>query len=93
MDESLDQHRNPKATSYAYGEIYQRQMVEYYKQSKIASDGNHEYLRVVLARNLINNWALPRLSHKQKQETVIVDIGCSVGLFAIEFAKQGYKSS
>ena len=92
MDETSDQDQKPKATSYAYGEAVQKQMMKYYELSKIVSDSNLEYLRTVLARKLVEDWALPRLSRKQKQETTVVDVGCSVGLFAIEFAKQGFRS-
>lgn len=93
MDRSSGQNKKPKETSYTYGEAdYQKQMVEYYRQSKIASDSNHEYLRVALARELVAKWALPRLSDKPRGDTTVADIACSVGLFAIEFAKQGFRS-
>ena len=67
-------------------------MLKYYRKSKIPSASNHEYMRVVLAHDLIKRWALPRLSNKEPHEITVVDVGCSIGLFAIEFAKQGYNS-
>jgi 2-polyprenyl-3-methyl-5-hydroxy-6-metoxy-1,4-benzoquinol methylase len=82
----------PKASSYEYGRGAQEQMLKYYRQSKIPSASNHEYLRVVLAFDLVKKWALPRLSHKEPGDITVVDIGCSIGLFAIEFAKRGYKA-
>jgi 2-polyprenyl-3-methyl-5-hydroxy-6-metoxy-1,4-benzoquinol methylase len=84
--------RNLKASSYEYGTAAQEQMLKYYRQSKISSASNHEYLRVMLAFDLVKSWALPRLSHKVPGEITVVDIGCSIGLFAIQFAKRGYNS-
>lgn len=86
------QDRKPKATSYAYGEVDQRQMANYYREGKIPSESNHEYLRVVLAHDLVEKWARPRLSIKPTKDITVVDIACSVGTFAIEFAKYGYQS-
>lgn len=82
----------PKASSYEYGKAAQEQMLKYYRQSKIPSASNHEYLRVKLAFDLVRRWALPKLSGKEPREITVVDIGCSIGLFAIEFAKRGYNS-
>jgi 2-polyprenyl-3-methyl-5-hydroxy-6-metoxy-1,4-benzoquinol methylase len=72
--------------------MHQEIMLGYYRKSKIVSESNTEYLRVVLARDLVNKYALPRLSPKLPNEITFVDVGCSVGLFAIEFAKMGYNS-
>jgi 2-polyprenyl-3-methyl-5-hydroxy-6-metoxy-1,4-benzoquinol methylase len=93
MKDSRRQNQPPKVTSYAYGEdAYQKYMAQYYKESKVISASNHEYLRVRLAFDLVEKWVLPHLSCKQRAETTVVDVACSVGTFAIEFAKQGYKS-
>jgi 2-polyprenyl-3-methyl-5-hydroxy-6-metoxy-1,4-benzoquinol methylase len=82
----------PKVTSYEYGTTYQNTMLYYYDLSKVASDSNTEYLRVVLANELIKKFVLPVFSGVSKTNITVVDIGCSVGLFAIEFSKQGYNS-
>jgi len=93
MENSSRQNQPPKVTSYTYGEdAYQKYMAEYYKESKVVSASNHEYLRVRLAFDLVEKWVLPRLSCKPRAETTVIDIACSVGTFAIEFAKQGYRS-
>lgn len=81
----------PKETSYEYGESYQQAMLNYYNKSKEVSELNTEYLRVVLAHQLVKNHVSPRLE-KKTSETTVVDIGCSVGLFAINFSLQGYKT-
>jgi 2-polyprenyl-3-methyl-5-hydroxy-6-metoxy-1,4-benzoquinol methylase len=92
MGATLLQDQKPKATSYAYGEDDQKQMANYYRKSKIPSESNHEYLRVVLCRELVEKWARPRLSIELTKDITVLDIACSVGTFAIEFAKQGYRS-
>jgi 2-polyprenyl-3-methyl-5-hydroxy-6-metoxy-1,4-benzoquinol methylase len=38
----------------------------------------------------VPQYALPRLQHKAARDTVVVDVGCAIGTFAIEFAKLGY---
>jgi 2-polyprenyl-3-methyl-5-hydroxy-6-metoxy-1,4-benzoquinol methylase len=91
MSETLPMTK-PKFTSYEYGKAAQEQMLKYYRQSKIPSKTNHEYLRVVLAFDLVEKWVLPGFQHKGVNQITVVDIGCSVGLFAIEFARRGYQS-
>ncbi|MCX5694888.1 MAG: class I SAM-dependent methyltransferase [Candidatus Omnitrophica bacterium] len=82
----------PKETSFEYGKAHQELMLDKYRKSKIVSESNTQYLRVVLAHELVNKYVLPRLKSKLPSEITLVDVGCSVGLFAIEFAKNGYKS-
>ncbi len=82
----------PKMTSFEYGRAHQGTMLSYYRKSKIVSESNTEYLRVVLARDLVDKYALPRLYPRLPGEITLVDVGCSVGLLAIEFAKMGYNS-
>ncbi|HYN86535.1 MAG TPA: class I SAM-dependent methyltransferase [Pyrinomonadaceae bacterium] len=81
----------PKATSFEYGPAHQQAMLSYYHESKRASEENTEHLRVRLAHDLVNRYALPRLG-KPPQQITLVDVGCSVGLFAIEFSKEGFNS-
>ena len=77
-----------KETSFEYGTDYQAEMVEKYKNR----NNNHWKQRIELAHQLIEKYALLKHLEKPKKDIVVVDIGCSVGTFAIEFAKLGYKS-
>jgi SAM-dependent methyltransferase len=83
--------QSPKETSYAYGDEYQEQMLRYYHEGKAASSDNQGYLRTRLVIQLIED-AFQRLDRRTRQETVVVDVGCSVGTFAIECAKMGFSS-
>jgi 2-polyprenyl-3-methyl-5-hydroxy-6-metoxy-1,4-benzoquinol methylase len=78
----------PKATSYQYGEEYQIQLAEKYRNRHT----NHWKIRVELANRLVSQYALPRLKHKGANDVIFVDVGCSIGTFAIEFAKLGYRA-
>lgn len=91
MNQSYQQSKYPKETSYAYGEVHQKQMLEYYRESKRVSEDNPCYLRVRLVKQLIED-AFQRLGQKPKQDTIVLDIGCSVGTFAIECAKMGFNA-
>jgi len=78
---------NIKPTSFEYDLKYQqRQLEKYQNRTK-----NHFKDRIELAQRIVDQYVLPRLRDKQKQITV-VDIGCSIGTFAIEFARRGYRS-
>lgn len=88
----MNETAKPKETSFEYGKSHQEVMLGYYRKSKIVSESNTEYLRVVLAHDLVKKYALPRLSPKQPNGINLVDVGCSVGLFAIDFAKEGFNS-
>lgn len=81
---------NPKDTSYAYGTEHQQQMLKYHYSAKRASDENDGYLRLQLVRRLMEDGF--RGLGKPRSETVVVDIGCSVGTIAIEAAKMGFRS-
>lgn len=70
-----------------YGEAYQLGQADKYRNRQ----RNHWKPRIELAHNLVDRYALPRLAGKKPEEMVVVDIGCSVGTFAIEFAKRGYR--
>ena len=76
-----------KDTSFAYQD-YQGKQAEKYRDRA----NNHWKIRIDLARNLFEKFSLPRLTEKPKDEIVVVDVACSIGTFAIEFAKLGYRS-
>ncbi len=77
-----------KSTSYEYGKTYQLKQAEKYRNRK----SNHWRHRIALAQRLVEHHARPRLRGRSNSDIVIVDVGCSIGTFAIEFAKMGYRS-
>lgn len=78
----------PKTTSYEYGKSYQiLQAQKYYNRAN-----NHWKHRIELAKKLANEYAFTRIPLKSKQDIVVGDIGCSIGTFALEFARMGYTS-
>lgn len=77
-----------KVTSCMYGIDYQMDMLNKYRNR----NKNHWKYRIELAQNLIEQYVLPKHDGKPKEEMVVVDIGCSIGTFAIECAKSGYRS-
>lgn len=77
-----------KPTSYQYGKGYQLQQANKYRDRH----NNHWKFRIDLAHSLVNKYSLPRLVRKRIEDIVIVDVGCSIGTFAIEFARLGYRS-
>lgn len=76
-----------KETSFAYKD-YQGKQAEKYRNRA----NNHWTIRIDLARKLFEKCSLPRLTEKPENEIVVVDVACSIGTFAIEFAKLGYRS-
>jgi 2-polyprenyl-3-methyl-5-hydroxy-6-metoxy-1,4-benzoquinol methylase len=78
----------PKATSFSYGDAYQLHQAETYRNRAT----NHWRHRIQLAHSLTQRFALPRLAGVAPANVVTVDVGCSIGTFAIEFAKLGYSS-
>lgn len=80
---------SPKDTSYSYGEAYQREQVEKHRKRK----SNHWRQRIELAHSLVDKWALPRLKGRKIEETSVLDVGCSVGTMAIEFALRGFRAA
>jgi SAM-dependent methyltransferase len=78
----------PKVALYEYGREYQLKQAEKYRNRK----NNHWKIRIELAQNLITQYALPGIRGKPKKDIVVVDVGCSIGTFAIEYAKLGYQS-
>ncbi len=91
MNQINQESSKPKETSYDYGDEYQQQMLKYHHEAKEPSASNYGYLRVQLVKGLIED-AFQRLARKSRQETVVVDVGCSVGTFAIESARMGFSS-
>jgi len=82
--------KSGKQTSYEYGDDYQRQMVTYYRRLKTdpPDSAARETFRLVI--DLIQQ-AHSRQG-RRKQDTVVVDVGCSIGTFAIECSKLGFRS-
>jgi 2-polyprenyl-3-methyl-5-hydroxy-6-metoxy-1,4-benzoquinol methylase len=78
----------PKPTSYPYGRDYQLNQAEKYRQRNY----NHWKQRISLAHHLVETYALPKMEKSKQHNPVVLDIGCSIGTFAIEFAKKGYPS-
>jgi 2-polyprenyl-3-methyl-5-hydroxy-6-metoxy-1,4-benzoquinol methylase len=78
----------PKPTSFGYGEDYQQIQAQKLRER----DTNHWRRRILLARRLIEEFSLPRLRPKRPDDIVAVDVGCSIGTFAIELARAGYRS-
>jgi 2-polyprenyl-3-methyl-5-hydroxy-6-metoxy-1,4-benzoquinol methylase len=79
----------PKETSFEYGKSHQEVMVGYYHESKVISPTNNEYLRVRLAVDLVNEHAVGRFG-KPKDELILVDVACSVGIVTLALAKDGF---
>ena len=77
-----------KDTSWTYGEESQRRQVAKYRDRA----NNHWRHRFALADKLVNDYALPRLQERATGAISLVDVGCSIGTFAIEGAKRGFKS-
>lgn len=72
----------------AYGREYQlRQAAKYRDRAN-----NHWKTRVELAVRLVAEHVTPRLGGRGPAGVRVVDVGCSIGTFAIEFAKRGYRA-
>jgi len=78
-----------KSTSYEYGVGYQNKQIQKYKERA----NNHWKYRLDVFHKLLNNNVLPGFEDCNKSEIVVVDIGCSIGTFALEAAKNGYNST
>jgi 2-polyprenyl-3-methyl-5-hydroxy-6-metoxy-1,4-benzoquinol methylase len=76
----------PKATSFGYGEEYQREQVEKHR----ARATNHWKPRIALAHELIDRYVLPRLGPRDPRSIKVLDVGCSIGTMAIEMALRGF---
>lgn len=71
-----------------YGHVYQQQQLQKYRNR----EQNHWSTRIALAKSLANDYVLPRLHVKPPGSITVVDVGCSIGTFAIEFARDGFSS-
>ncbi len=78
----------PKTTSWEYGRDYQLEQARKYRERA----DNHWVRRLELAERLVAEHVAPRLAGREGSAVVVVDVGCSIGTFAIEFAKRGYTS-
>jgi len=76
-----------KETSFSYQE-YQGKQAEKYRNR----ENNHWKIRIETANRLFDAYALPALEQRDKKDVVIVDAACSIGTFAIEFARRGYQT-
>lgn len=81
-------NNQPKKAVFEYGTDYQLKQTEKYRNRK----HNHWKFRIDLAHNLVEQHVLVKQQGKSKKDIVVVDVGCSIGTFAIEFAKLGYNS-
>lgn len=77
-----------KESVYSYGNNYQKSQANKFHNRNI----NHWKNRIDLAFKLVAKYDKKTLTNENKAEIVIADIGCSIGTFAIEFGKLGYKS-
>lgn len=77
-----------KATSASYGRSYQDRQAEKYRQRAT----NHWKARVDLFNDLMDRVALPRLRAVEPASVTVVDIGCSIGTFALEAARRGHRA-
>lgn len=81
-----------KPSSAEYGLEYQRGQAAKYR----ARATNHWAIRVGLAMRLADEFAMPRLGARaaaQPATVRVLDVGCSIGTFAIEFAKRGFTAT
>lgn len=77
-----------RGTLSEYGIEYQLRQAAKYRDR----EHNHWRQRIDLAHRLVDEHALPRLAGRAPGEITVVDVGCSMGTFAIEFAKRGFRA-
>lgn len=71
-----------------YGEQYQREQVAKYR----SRHDNHWRIRLDLAAALHGRFAAPMLGGRDPSDVTVVDVGCSIGTFAIDYARRGYRA-
>ncbi len=74
-----------KATSFSYGNDYQSKQIEKYRNR----NANHWKFRIELFEVLLEKIN----TQNTISDTFVADIGTSIGTFAIEAAKKGYKAA
>jgi hypothetical protein len=77
-----------KSTSAPYGASYQDRQAEKYRNRA----SNHWKIRIDLFNDLVDRLALPRLGRPDPASITAVDIGCSIGTFALESARRGFRA-
>lgn len=76
----------PKQTSFEYGKQYQLAQAEKFRNR----ENNHWKHRIELANTLVHQ-AIKNMPTHRATSLSLLDVGCSVGTFAIEFAKKGFR--
>lgn len=72
-----------------YGTAYQRDQAAKFRARRT----NHWRQRIALAFDLVERHALPRLGNVPRGAVHAVDVGCSIGTFAIECALRGFRAT
>ncbi|NMM45583.1 class I SAM-dependent methyltransferase [Rhodospirillaceae bacterium KN72] len=78
----------PKETSYEYGAKSQEKMLKKY----LNRANNHWSERIQCAKDLLESYARPHLGGRENADIFVVDVGCSVGTFALEFSRDGFRT-
>ena len=71
-----------------YGPAWQKRLLDRHRDSQ-NNDSRH---RITLAHRLVDTYALPRLGDRPRGAIVVVDLGCSIGTFALEYAAAGFRA-
>jgi cyclopropane fatty-acyl-phospholipid synthase-like methyltransferase len=70
----------------AYGKEQQERLLSRYRQRK----SNHWALRLKLGEDLFKEYSNWCKENRVEEPSIVLDVGCAIGTFAIEFAKKGY---
>jgi 2-polyprenyl-3-methyl-5-hydroxy-6-metoxy-1,4-benzoquinol methylase len=77
----------PKETSWGYGEASQARMADKFRNRA----NNHWRERIALAKQQMESVS-DRFQERKRGDVIVLDVGCSIGTFAIEFAGMGYQT-
>ena len=80
--------RPVKLTAEDYGPEYQSGQLRKYRGRAT----NHWRHRISLAHWLVDQYCLPRLGARRPADVTVVDVGCSIGTIALEFAARGFRT-